>query len=105
MFLNIKLPSVRNQRILVDDRRLFLFTAREQPCVVDDTCPHRGGPLSFGEIDEEAQTLKCKWHDMRHGLCRLKDKAAPSILNNGTLTIYLPGERRPGAPDVICLPA
>lgn len=104
MFVNVKFQSMRNHRILIDGRRLFLFFTKDRCHVVDDACPHRGGPLSFGEIDEESETVKCKWHDMRHGLCRIKANATPSIVNNGTLTIYIPDEREIDPADVLCIP-
>ena len=41
-------------------RRLALFRAAGKLYAMDDTCPHAGGPLSEGAVEEGLVT--CPWH-------------------------------------------
>jgi nitrite reductase (NADH) small subunit len=39
---------------------LALFNVAGSYYAVDNTCPHRGGPLGEGEL--EGRTVRCPWH-------------------------------------------
>ena len=55
-----------------EGRRYAVFTVDGAPVVVDDACPHRGGPLSEGLVRE--RSVVCPWHwyryDLVTGACR-----------------------------------
>ena len=44
----------------VDDRKIALFNVAGAFYAIDDTCTHRGGPLSEGELNGNQVT--CPWH-------------------------------------------
>ena len=44
----------------VEGRKIALFNLEGSYWAIDDTCPHRGGPLSEGEVEREVVT--CPWH-------------------------------------------
>ncbi len=44
----------------VEGRKIALFNLERSYWAIDDTCPHRGGPLSEGEVEREVVT--CPWH-------------------------------------------
>ncbi len=44
----------------INGQRLALFNIDGKFYAIDDTCPHSGGPLSEGDVDETAVT--CPWH-------------------------------------------
>jgi nitrite reductase/ring-hydroxylating ferredoxin subunit len=46
--------------IEVDGKKIALFNLEGSFYAIDDTCTHRGGPLSEGEIEGEEVT--CPWH-------------------------------------------
>jgi len=46
--------------VQVDDKKIALFQVEGGFYALDDTCTHRGGPLSEGEIEGEQVT--CPWH-------------------------------------------
>ena len=46
--------------VQVDDKKIALFHVEGGFYALDDTCTHRGGPLSEGEIEGEQVT--CPWH-------------------------------------------
>ncbi len=44
----------------VEGMKIALFNLEGSYWAIDDTCPHRGGPLSEGEVEREVVT--CPWH-------------------------------------------
>jgi nitrite reductase/ring-hydroxylating ferredoxin subunit len=46
--------------IEVAGKKVALFNLEGNFYAIDDTCPHRGGPLSEGEVAGEEVT--CPWH-------------------------------------------
>ncbi len=44
----------------MDGKRIALFNPGGTFYGIDDTCPHRGGPLSEGPVEGESVT--CPWH-------------------------------------------
>jgi nitrite reductase (NADH) small subunit len=47
----------------VAGRTLALFNVDGRFYAVDNTCPHRGGPLGDGELD--GAIVQCPWHGWR----------------------------------------
>ena len=45
-------------------------------CVLDGTCPHEGGPLGKGDIENGHVT--CPWHGLEFDPCSGKDAYNPS---------------------------
>lgn len=68
------------QRYRVQDRDVVVFNVEGEFHAIDDTCPHRGGPLSKGFL--EGSTIYCPLHGW------------PFDVKTGEM---------PGAPD-ICVP-
>jgi nitrite reductase/ring-hydroxylating ferredoxin subunit len=70
--------------------------------VLDDECPHSGGPLSMGNFSPPL--LICPWHawefDCRSGQCVHSAKAAvrryPVEIREGRIFADLPDERQSG---------
>ncbi len=52
-------------------KRVALFNVDGKIYAIDDTCTHRGGPLSEGEL--EGDIVTCPWHgarfDVKTGQC------------------------------------
>ncbi len=49
--------------IEIEGRRIALFNLDGTFYAIDDTCPHRGGPLSQGFI--QGDVVVCPWHGAR----------------------------------------
>jgi nitrite reductase/ring-hydroxylating ferredoxin subunit len=56
-------PSGKAKQVQVDGKTLAVFNVNGVFHVLDDTCPHRGGPLSEGDL--EGQEVTCPWHGAR----------------------------------------
>jgi nitrite reductase/ring-hydroxylating ferredoxin subunit len=55
-----ELSPGQGKLIEVQQKRIALFNVAGQFYAIDDMCPHRGGPLSEGELVGEA--VVCPWH-------------------------------------------
>jgi len=62
----------------VNGRGVALFNIGGNFCAIDDTCPHRGGPLSQGSLEENVVT--CPWHGWRY------DVTTGACLNNPSVS-------------------
>ena len=57
------LPVGQGRVIEAEGRTLALFNVDGSFYAIDNTCPHRGGPL--GEGDVEGRIVICPWHAWR----------------------------------------
>jgi len=68
-------PLGEGRQVTVDDRRVAIFHAHSGWYALDDSCPHRGGPLSDGILADRC--VACPLHDRRF------DLATGSALSGG----------------------
>lgn len=65
------LPEGRIRSVAVGDRRIALYHTARGFFASDNVCPHRGGPLSEGDLIGDE--IVCPWHlwgfDVASGLC------------------------------------
>ena len=55
-----ELASAASKRIEIGGKEIALFHVEGNFFAIDDTCPHRGGPLSEGFV--EMGVVTCPWH-------------------------------------------
>ena len=55
-----EVPPGAGRVVDVESRALAIFNVDGQYFVVDNTCPHRGGPLGDGDLD--GPVVRCPWH-------------------------------------------
>lgn len=56
-------PDGEGRVVEAGGRTLALFNVNGRFYAIDNTCPHRGGPL--GEGDVEGDVVTCPWHAWR----------------------------------------
>lgn len=56
------LASGQGMVVEVDGNRIALFNLNGEFYALDNTCPHRGGPLGEGYCDPTNMTIQCPWH-------------------------------------------
>lgn len=65
------LPLGRAKAISAGDKKIAVFHTAKGFFALDNTCPHRGGPLAEGDIIKDE--IICPWHlwgfDLASGLC------------------------------------
>jgi len=60
------IPEGSSRQATVNKRKLALFNVAGTIYAIDDTCPHRGAPLSEGPVENLEVT--CPWHEARFDL-------------------------------------
>lgn len=50
----------KGKTVKVNDKEIAIFNLNDEFYALDNTCPHRGGPLGEGEIEDSKVT--CPWH-------------------------------------------
>ena len=70
----------------VEGASLALFRHDGEFFAVDETCPHRGGPLHEGVVQDGV--LACPWHlwtfDLRTGVCPLNPLSKVKVYRTWT---------------------
>ncbi|GAB1598367.1 Rieske domain-containing protein-like [Argonauta hians] len=72
-FATIKSSSKEAKGTLVNcnEKQIALFKHKNNIYAIDDKCPHSGGPLHMGDIEEMpngALCVRCPWHSWRFNL-------------------------------------
>ena len=68
------------RKVEVNGKEIALFNIGGSFCAIDDTCSHRGGPLSEGSMEDNVVT--CPWHGSKWDV------------TNGSLT-WFPAKLKP----------
>src|SRR5262245_15940589 len=53
-------PSGTGKQVTVNDAKIAIFNVNGTFYAINDTCPHRGGPLSEGPLT--GTDVECPWH-------------------------------------------
>ncbi len=61
-----ELPAGTGKQVTVNGRKIAIFNLGSSVVAIDDTCPHRGGPLSEGAVS--GTEVMCPWHGARFDL-------------------------------------
>jgi nitrite reductase/ring-hydroxylating ferredoxin subunit len=61
-----ELPAGTGKQVTVNGRKIALFNLGATVVAIDDTCPHRGAPLSEGTVS--GTEVMCPWHGARFDL-------------------------------------
>jgi nitrite reductase/ring-hydroxylating ferredoxin subunit len=61
-----ELPAGKAKQVTLNGKAIGLFNVGGTVYAIDDTCPHRGGPLWEGDL--EGTEVSCPWHGARFDL-------------------------------------
>ena len=69
-----EIPPGQAIAVEVNGKRIAIFNVDGTFYAIDDTCTHRGGPLSEGDVEKSRLEVTCPWHgavyDLRTGQAR-----------------------------------
>jgi nitrite reductase/ring-hydroxylating ferredoxin subunit len=82
-----ELPIGQGKLVEVNDKRIALFNVGGRYFAIDDVCPHRGGPLSEGDLEGEA--IVCPWHGAIFELASGEVKRSPAAAGVTTYDVRL----------------
>lgn len=66
----------KGKQVTLQGRKIALFLCDGRVYAIDDTCPHRGAPLSDGEC--RMGQVMCPWHAARFDLATGKALCPPA---------------------------
>ena len=75
--------------VQADGRTLALFNVNGTFYAIDNTCTHRGGPLSEGTLSED--TVECPWHGATFDVKSGAVKTAPAPTGVKSYPVQLQG--------------
>jgi len=78
-------------------RKIALCRVGDEVFAMQDACPHRGGPLSYGRVSQQRLELICPWHffrfDLRTGASitnpAMINETYPAVVENGDVVIEI----------------
>ena len=70
------LPPGSAKLVALNDRKIALFNVGGSFYALDDTCSHRGGPLSEGAVS--GMEVTCPWHGARFDLASGNNLCPPA---------------------------
>ena len=76
--------------VFLRDDRYFVFEHGGRLFLVQDRCPHRGGPLSLGSRSPDDKRVVCPWHGSRIACAWLRRQSMPIVRRGTEITAYLP---------------
>lgn len=62
-------------RIQIGEKLYFLKSSDRQTLLLSAECPHRGGPLQFGKISDNGNSIVCPWHENKFKVCNLANRS------------------------------
>ena len=70
-------------------KQIALFNVGGAYYAIDDTCPHKGGPLSQGAV--EGETVTCPWHRSKFDIKTGAVIAPPAVTGVGSYRVRVSG--------------
>ena len=71
-------------------RRLAVFNVDGSYYAIDDSCTHRGGPLSEGAV--QGTTVTCPWHGASFDIATGNRLSPPAPMNIGSYRVQIDGD-------------
>ncbi|MCB1207961.1 MAG: non-heme iron oxygenase ferredoxin subunit [Verrucomicrobiales bacterium] len=84
------IPSGEARAFGVAGRRIAVFNIGGKFQAIDDTCPHDGGPLSEGMMEDDCVT--CPWHGATFELCTGKEQTSLAGEDVRSYDVVIEGE-------------
>jgi nitrite reductase (NADH) small subunit len=86
-----ELTPDQGKLVEVNHKRIALFNVGGRYFAIDDICPHRGGPLSEGEL--EGAAVVCPWHGAIFDLATGAVTRSPAAAGVATYEVRVEGEQ------------
>jgi nitrite reductase (NADH) small subunit len=85
-----ELAPGQGKLVEVNQKRIALFNVDGRYYAIDDVCPHRGGPLSEGDL--EGATVVCPWHGAVFDVATGEVTRSPAAVGVATYEVRIEGK-------------
>jgi nitrite reductase/ring-hydroxylating ferredoxin subunit len=85
-----EIPAGQAKKVTVGNRQVALFNVDGTFYAIDNTCTHRGGPLSEGEV--EGKEVTCPWHGARFDVSTGTHLSPPAPRDVASYKVQVVGE-------------
>jgi nitrite reductase/ring-hydroxylating ferredoxin subunit len=85
-----EVPAGKAKQVVINGRTLALFNVNGAFHAIDDTCTHRGGPLSEGEL--QGKEVTCPWHGARFDVTTGAHLSSPAPSDVATYRVQVVGD-------------
>ena len=82
-------PPGEAKMVEAGGKKIALFNVGGAYYAIDDTCPHRGGPLSQGVL--EGETVTCPWHRAKFDIKTGAVIAPPAVTGVASYRVRVSG--------------
>ena len=76
--------------VVVGDQEYFVQRIGGELHVLPSRCPHRGGPLRLGRVEDG--TIVCPWHGTKIPLSRCRKSALPTVFREHSKLVLVAEE-------------
>lgn len=73
-------------------KNLFLKHTNCRTILLPAECPHRGGPLQYGEQVDNGDSIICPWHENKLKVCNLAKQSLCIVRVKNELKFVIPEE-------------
>jgi nitrite reductase/ring-hydroxylating ferredoxin subunit len=85
-----EVPAGQGKPVTVNGKKVALFRVHDAFYAIEDRCPHRGAPLSEGDLDGAEVT--CPWHAARLDVTTGKHLSPPANCGVATYKVQVVGD-------------
>jgi nitrite reductase/ring-hydroxylating ferredoxin subunit len=85
-----EIPPGQAKKVTVGNHQVALFNVGGTFYAIDNTCTHRGGPLSEGEV--EGSQVTCPWHGAQFDLTTGAHLSPPAPRDVAAYKVQVVGE-------------
>lgn len=85
--------------IEIGGKRFLVLRAEGKGChTIPANCPHRGGPLHLGEVEDGGRFIKCPWHKTRVSIPQLLRAGVPTASAGRRVSVVFGGAEADSEP-------
>ena len=85
-----EIPAGKGKQVTINGKVIALFSTDSGFYAIDDTCPHRGAPLSEGEV--QGTEVICPWHNACFDLTTGAHLSPPAPRDVGCYKVQVVGD-------------
>ncbi|MEN3356429.1 MAG: nitrite reductase small subunit [Mycobacteriales bacterium] len=86
--VRVELNWPEQNTVILGEDHYFVMLREGAVHLITSRCPHRGGPLHLGDVQEGR--LRCPWHGSTFRVDRLCARSVSTVQRGGQVIAYIP---------------